>query len=497
LNFEELKLDAENLIRAGKRDAARDLLLQLKKVSIPRVRAGEFATLARRSGLLDLALQIMAPIIRPKTNSDTPATADELATYAVILLGLGASNEALEILKSADSNNTEINLALAFTYINRWDYASAIAHLKKYLALDGPSHYQRMIAKVNLAASYVAKREFEEGRALLAEISEETLANQWALLHKNSLELSAQLAILSANWSEAEIFLKRAAQEVELGFNLDDFFVRKWFAIMAILRDGPSASSLEALSKVRESAVANNHWETIRDCDYHFAISNQDEALAIRLYFGTPFARFRERIIQSSNSWLKVPKDYLWTMGGAEGDRRFDVRKGEEIGGSAKLKPGKDLHLALSFLVSDFYRPFLIGAFHSAVYPGEYFNPVSSPRRVSFLVHRLRAFLKESEIPVSLNVTADGYRLERVADYSFLLTEQVVETKDQDDVHYQIMLETLRESFTGKTFATAQVSSCLDISERSARYFLNWALEKKKLARNGTGRATRYKFGKR
>ena len=30
-------------------------------------------------------------------------------------------------------------------------------------------------------------------------------------------------------------------------------------------------------------------------------------------------------------------------------------------------------------LTTDFYRPLRLGAIHAALYPGEYFNPVSSP----------------------------------------------------------------------------------------------------------------------
>ncbi len=502
MTIEEINQQAEELIRSGQREKARAVLVRLKGMQIPRARASSLATLARRAGLLPLALQIMSPIIRPKVTLEKEATDAEKAAYAVILLGLGASTEALEILSNADSKNAEVLLSLAFTHINRWDYASAIVYLKRYLASEEPTSYQKLIGRVNLAASFVATGNAFEARPLLKGILQETRANNWMLLQKNALELCAQIAIQNQEWEHAEQFLQEASRvgSADGKSDLNDFFVRKWQAIAAVLKFGAKPETIDGLAKVRELALSLSHWETIRDCDYHRAIALKDPQLALSVYFGTPYARFRDRLTESSSSWLAIPDEYVWNpLGGVSGStagRVFNIRRGEEINGAATLKPGKGLHCALETLTSDFYRPFLVGSLHSAVFPGEHFNPVSSPRRVAFLVHRLREWTEEHEIPVNIVVNKDGYRLQAEKPFAFLVSRSPVSKAEGDPSHYLVMLDKLKEQWGSRYFTVTQVSDQFEISLRTARYFLKWAAEKKKLKRIGTGRATQYKLGR-
>ena len=493
MDLEELKQKAEEMIRSGRRTEARALLMRLKGKPLPRPRASQFATLARRAGLIQLALEIMAPIVRPKTKPDKEATDEEKATYAVILLVLGASSEALEILKSARDSSPEVILSLAFTHINRWDYASAIKFLRRYLKLEGVADYQRMIAKVNLAASYVAAGNSVDGKPLLAEIRETTLANSWGLLHKNSLELSAQLAVQEQDWATASEMLARALKATEQAASLDDFFVRKWQAIADVQRAGPKPESLERLLEIREGALRIGHWETIRDCDFHRALALRDESLARKLYFGTPHERFRKRLVEGAKGWLELPPSFDWQMGSGHSERVFDLRRAEE-NEKIRLKAGKSLHSALRALTSDFYRPFLIGSFHAAVFPGEHFNPESSPGRVGFLVHRLRAFFRDCGIPVSVAVGRDGYRLKASGDYAFRI-ESSIKTPSMDDP-YLLMAEKLFEA-AETPLSTTQIATVLGISERSARTFAKWATEHGRLRKRGGGKLTRYEVSPR
>ena len=493
MDYEELRQKAEELIRSGRRTEARALLMRLKGKPLPRARASQFATLARRAGLIQLALEIMAPIVRPKTKPEKEATDEEKATYAVILLVLGASTEALEILRTARDSSAEVILSLAFTHINRWDYAEAIKFLRRYLKLEGIGDYQQMIAKVNLAASYVAAGNSVSGKPLLAEIRETTHAKSWGLLHKNSLELSAQLAIQEQDWEAAKDMLARAMKATEQTASLDDFFIRKWQAIADVQMNGREAESLRRLLAIREDAVRIGHWETIRDCDFHRALALRDESLARKLYFGTPYERFRTRLLGGAKGWLEIPASYDWQLGEGRSERIFDLRRAEEREGIS-LKVGKSLHSALRALTSDFYRPLLIGSFHAAVFPGEHFNPQSSPGRLGFLVHRLRAWLRESEIPVTVAVGRDGYRLKPAGDYAFRV-EPVAKAGSAVNP-YDIMIEKLGRE-TDASLSTSQIAAALGISERSARTFAKWATEHGRLAKRGSGKLTRYDLPRR
>lgn len=496
MNLEEITSLAEEHIRSGRRDQARDLLLRLRGKPIPRGRAKQAADLARRTGLYTLALQIMMPIIRPKVALDHPATNEEISCYAINLLGFGASLEALDLLEQGSPDHPDILLAKAFARMNRWDYLPAVQHLSQYLKTEAPSPYEKMIAKVNLAASLVASFQVNDSRQLIDEILETTKENSWFLLHKNCLEIGSQLAVQEKDWARAFQMLEQASKRFENLPNSDDFLIEKWKAIAEIERDGATPKAIELLAKVQLRAGQLGHWETIRDCDYYKALALKDRELFLQVYFGTPFQSYRDRIAERTKEWVVPPHEYVRQMQIEPSEKIFDLAKGEELGGSAKLKPGKSLYNALATLVSDSYKPFIIGNLHAAVFPKEFFNPVSSPRRISFLLHRLRDWFQENEMPLQIEFSKEGYRLKSSGPYAFnLVSQSQTNDKSQDDpAHYLVMLSKLQSDWSAGAFTALDVASKLGISERSARYFIKWATDKNHLEKFGSGRSTQYKM---
>ena len=497
MNFEININQIEELIRGGNRDEAGLRIKQIKLNTIPRSHINSFANLSRRAGQLNLACQAITPIIRPKFPLAKPATDTEKATYALILLGLGAFPEAVELLEDAKSDSPDIHLAFAFAHISRWDYLAAIPRLRSYLRSEDPTLYQKMIAKVNLAASYVATGNFKNGFPLLQEILEATRENDWHLLNRNALEISAQLAIQQQKWNEAYAFLNQAATEGENRFNLDSFFVTKWKAISQILKEGPSQKTIQQLADVRTLAEKNKHWETIRDCDYYQTITTQDRALALNLYFGTPFASYRKRLIDKGSAWLSIPQEYHWQVTNQPSPRIFHLGQGEEIGGSAKMKTGTALYRALVVITSDFYRPFSVGSLHSLVFPKEHFNPDSSPQRVSFLIQRLRTWMKENDLPLIIASEDDGFKLKATAPITFILEKSpfLKEAKSADEpARYLTLIKKIKTGRPGQALRVTEICEITALSTRSVRYFLKWAIEKNKIQKSGSGHESRYKI---
>lgn len=497
LNFESTIRQIDDFIRSGQREKAHQLLESIKISSIPRAHLNALANLARRCGQFSLAWQIISPVIRPKYPLDVPATNEEKATYAIILLGLGAQPEAIELLESCDQNCPDVLLAFAFASINRWDYTTAITKLRAYLRCENVTPYQQMIAKVNLAASYVAVGDAKNGLPLLVVIQSETEKNGWSLLQKNSLEISAQMAIQEKNWEEAEKLLSHAIQDGEKKFYLDNFFVKKWQAVISLLKRGPDAEALREIESVRSMAETNKHWETIRDCDYYKAVTLKDEKLALHLYFGTPYASYRKRLVERCKDWLTVPAKYEWNNSAGESKRIFDIQQGEEINSpDISIKPGTALHRLIVTLSSDFYRPFSVGSIHSMVYAGEHFNPHSSPKKVAFLIQRLRAWLKENDIPLSVNSEKDGYQLHADGPYALLLEKAAAKAKPQkeENVAYLALLKKLRQQAKNRTLPASEIASISNLSIRSVRYFLKWAIENKKIQKVGSGRESKYQI---
>ena len=503
LNIDQILEAAESKMRSGERSEARRLLLLLKDHakgrSLVRAKRSAAASLARRAGLLPLAMQIMSPIVRPKTPLSPPLTAEELATYGLILLGLGAHEECDHVLNQADPTHPEVLIAKAFAKIRTWNYREAIGYLESYIQNPTLNSYQRMIAMVNLAASLVAVGELQRGRSLLETILVETKKAAWSLLHRNGLELLAQIAVQEDRLQEArEILEKLASTE-------DDLFVQKWLTI-ARLRETPNSQlTQDATLALQSHAARINHWETVRDCDYHLALARKDPALMLKVYFGTPYRSYRERIRETTSDWLKIPSTYSMTLLGLPPPSRvFDLRSASEVHPSevdrsdVRLPKERVLHKALKTLTSDLYRPFMVGSLHSSIYPGEHFNYASSPQRIAFLIHRLRAWLDENGIPLDILNNRDGYRLAPDDQYGFQYHDHL----RQDDVTaqeptqyqlYHVWLESL-SPLKGKAFSVHDVAAQLQIADRTARYFLSWATEESLLQRLGAGRGIRYRF---
>lgn len=496
MNFEATIKNIDDLIRTGNRESAILALKEIKVSSIPRNHINSLANLARRTGQLNLAWQIIAPVIRPKVTLDKPATDEEKATYAIILLGLGAVPEAIELLQASDQNCPDVNLAFAFASIHTWDYATAITKLKTYLRAEDLAPYQQMIAKVNLAASYVATGDAKNAYPLLQEILQTTKEQNWFLLQKNALEISAQLAIQQQSWDEAQKFLSQAIDDGEKHFNLDNFFIRKWQAVIRLLKDGANPQALQEIESVSQVAETNKHWETIRDCDYYKAVVTKDQSLALKLYFGTPFASYRKRLMDRGEGWLSIPNEYSYSFQNETSDRVFHLGRGEEVGGAAQIKPGTVLYKLFVALASDFYRPFSVGSLHSLVYPKEHFNPDSSPRRVAFLLQRLRAWFKENDIPLIVKSEKDGFKLQSTGSFTLLLEKELPlkSINTEEPLQYLTLIKKLKSQSRTQPYKAAEISELTNLSIRSVRYFLKWAVENKKVQKIGSGRESRYKF---
>ncbi len=505
MNLEVLHQEIETALRTGKRDLARHALLKVKGKSLPRSKAKLFATLARRAGLLPLALQIMTPIVRPKTKLDVAASAEEIATYSLVLLGLGAVQECNSLLKSVDQNNPDIILASAFACIKTWDYVQAIVFLEKYIASATPSPYAKMIAKVNLAASQIATGQLTNGKILLREILEVTTKEGWLQLNTNALELSIQTAVQEGDWTGCDQILRETARQTDTNPGQVDstLFLLKWEAIADVMRNKAKQESLLQLRSVRKKAEVMNHWETVRDCDFHEALALQDTALALRVYFGTPFPSYRKRLRDATAGWLTIPNSYQLqfrnsiashNLGEPIGKRVFQLSSGREIGNEAIALPvGKSLHQALWTLASDSYRPFSVGTLYSEIFKAEHFNPSSSPRRVAFLIHRLRNWFDEHGIPLDVVSNRDGYRLSSTGEYTLELSETKSEVVHPNQISFE-RLQMIALQSQKSELSIHDIAIAIESSERGARYFLKWAIEHGKLVRTGRGRSIRYKL---
>lgn len=478
----------EEWIRSGRGDQARLELSRYSKGKVPRALALPLAGLSRRLGVPGIGIRLLNPLVRPTRVSPASASPEECAEYAALLSRIGANTEALGLLDTlAEEKCASALLYRAFALVAEWEYEASIPILERYVSRSELSDYQRLIGKVNLAAALVHGEHVEEAARLLDALLGETTKSGLKLLHGNCLELSAQNAILARRWKEAVECLARADRALDEAGGLDHFFVDKWRAISRFLKEGDAAAR-RGLRALREEAHRRRHWETARDCDYYQAIRSDDEELLAHLYFGTPFPGFRRRLVAKGWPESAPPERYRWSLGNGRG-LVFLLEEGRAEKSRARLKPGQLLHRLLAALCSDFYRPLRIATLSARLFPGEYYNPLSSPVRVRQAVKRLRHWTRSSSVPFFIVETSSEYRLMSRKACAVIVSGSVVA-----GARDEIWLNRFKETHQGVEFSAEQVFPLVSANPRTVLRVLSKAVRDGRLRRVGAARATRYRF---
>ncbi|MCM2281683.1 MAG: hypothetical protein NDI61_07535 [Bdellovibrionaceae bacterium] len=510
--------ELESRLRAGQLHWVRKELTRVKRKQIPRAFAATMATLARRANLPMESLNILNGIMRSPWPMDPPPRPDEISSYAATLFRIGAIDEGMALLRTVDTDAyPQALLFEALAHFSQWRYDSAIPVLKKYVHSPLINDYQRLVGKTNLAAAYITERNFPAGRSLVSELKDVTAAQNLHILHGNALELSAQLSIFQGHLDQARRDLEEASKFLSQTQGAYELFVDKWSCIVNLLSGAISEKIILQLAHVKRVAMQLREWETLRECDLYLAVATNDEDLYEYLAFGTPYEKYRARMREIFQPKRELPETYLWTprpvpnpdeslgnggpgsfMNTASEVRstpvpslKIDIDQGRV--GDSQLPHGQLLHRALALFSTDFYKPFRIGQLYSHLFPNEYFNPVSSPRRIVHIVERLRAWFKDNALPLNVRVRGGNYSL--IGDTSATCGLLVSQTSSHAHLpKSSANLERLKSQWPHHSFSTSQASRCLNLSLASTRRLLAQAVNDGKLLRQGNGRGTFYRF---
>ncbi len=451
-----------------------------------------FAELCRRSGLFTLGLRTLAPMIRGDAGLLKPAPVRWMTTYAALLTKVGSLDEAIQILELQSEADSDIDLYLAYAHLGRWDYKTAGTYLERYLKWPGLGDYQRMVGMVNLAAAQVKNLEFGPASELLGTIRQECHARNWKLLSRNSLEISAELAIERGDLNSAEQFI--GGIETEATSDRYDLFVVLQRSRLALLRFGPNVKTLGALAEVRKTALGMDQWEPVRIIDSVVADRTENQGLADRVFFGTPYPSFCSRLLERLQSWYSPSEHFVWTpCEEPHPVRNFDVAMGGEPGGPAAMKAGQAKHRLLVALTADFHRPASIGALHSQIFPAQYFNPMTAPQRVANVVNRLRTWCRDENLDIQISMSAYRCQIDPRSSLGFEFHLSSRQQRLDDSTGFRVSLEKLKATADG-AFKSELAARRLNLSLRSANNLLKWGCDHQILERSGRGRATRYKF---
>jgi len=472
-----------DLIQRGDLALAKKALHVLCETKLPADSWVEVSQLARRVGLPSLGISLLRPVVRPGPRKPSRATSEQAAEYAACLIALGASVEGESLLKGVDRDKTpEANLYLSYFYISQWRYAEAIPTLERYIAAKTITSYQHRVGELNLLAAMVNEQWDESVVDRLDALSELAKKENHLRIFANTLELRAQREIFKGNWKKAEQALREAEKRLAASPTLDAFFIQKWKAVLLAAK----SKEVRPLRDVRKEAWRRGHWETVRECDLFLAQATKNKSLALELYFGTPFEAYRARLLRMLSFPLTVPIEFDLSLGAKQaGAPRFDLRRG--LWRKNRLS-GQPLKLMTS-LVSDLYRPSRVISLFSELYPGEFYNPSSSPDRVHQLIRRTRGWWKSHRVPLCLTEKLSSYRVVATGPFQLRVAAHRADS-DRDSLR----LEELRKACPDSGLSASMVARELAVSLITASRLLRKGVEENRLAKSGAGPATRYTF---
>lgn len=482
-------------VQKGELAPVRDRILRaVDKGRFDRADAAALARLAMRAGAPELGLRILHRIVHPPPRVVAKATQAETAEYAICLVKSGALEEGEKLLSGiGEKDCPQASFYRAVAHVARWDYAEAIPCLRRYLATPGLSRYDRLVGQVNLAAALVFEGKFVPADALLAELLHRSSVEGHRLMLGRVLEISAESLIDQKRWDKAGAFLDHAEKRLATTGSADETYVRKFRAILALARRPGERRALAPLRAVREEAQRAGLWETVRHCDRAEAVLLQDEALLARVFFGTPYPAFREKLLLDYGSVPeRLLESYDWCPGGeGRGDCRegMDLLSGRLFDGKAGLKPGTLPHRLMVALTSDGYRPLRIAELFARLHPDLRFNPFSSRPIVHNAVLRVRLWLKERGIALEIAESKGGYRLAGRGKFAIRISSSALQGR-----RYSAEIGKLRTVWPSASFSSGEAEQLLGLPCRTAYRLLQSAVEDGLLAREGRSRGTRYRF---
>jgi hypothetical protein len=465
--------ELDQLIKNGEARGVAEHLRAVDAERIPRRHLARLSGTALRVGEPKLAFLWLRPY------ELVPA---EKIQYAMTLKQMGAPQVALRIFAELEGPSLpEAWLYGAVTLFTQARHSEAIPKLESYLSIDTLTAYQKLIGRLNLATALLFECRYPEADKLLAAISDEALRADHRLILGNSFELRAQSTLLQGDLPAAEKLLDEAAPLIERTAPVYRLFLAKWKAILSLRKSKAAPSSLQQLQTVREWAAKEEHWETLRECDFYQAAYTADLPLAQLVYFGSPYEAFRRRLIEFFPGGFEPPEAFEW-----RGPLKGPSTKGPRL--SLDGRPDDSLTARiLRLLASDFYHPIKSLTLFVRLYPQEKVDPDIALPRVFNAVSRTRAWLKKEKIPVDIGSIDEGYRFIWQGPVTVVVPRLLdVEAPEER------MLKKLSAAFADREFSSSDAVAVLDQPRRTVARFLGNLQSTGHLACSGQGRRTRY-----
>ena len=482
------------LIRSNRLGAARTAIRRLccRKPS-SRSEVVRLAHLARLVLLPEKSLELLHRRVRAG-RAPGKATDDEIAEYGMALAHVNASAESIELLSRLDLKKFPFIFApLCLAYFRQARWEITLPMIKRYLSLKSLSSGDRLNGRRLLGTALLhGKRDFGAAQQLLETVLVEAERDGYPLILREVRLMLIQCYFNQRIWRKARAQLaelKRALPEDEGAiFSLNRL---QWQALVDYYAGNDPDRALADLQDVRRRFAEIGRSWNVRSCFYYEAILTQRKELLVEYYFGTPYPKWRARILASARCTVDSLPEFLdWQISssGAPGKYFVNLLTGQTSQTTVRLKPGQIPWRVLQALASDFFAPPSIAQLFESLYPGEHFHPTAAPARVHQSLLQTREWLDEHRLPLQIVEENGCYRLRSQHSFVLRLPRDKPAEADKSSAAYVVWAQT---HFGDREFSSQELADKLGVSERSVRRSLKLAVAQGQLA--GGSRRSRYR----
>ena len=487
LKFESIESD----IRSGRSSDAKNKLNNLNTKKIPRAYVEKFANLSYRSNLPNVSLRILGNYIGDRAGLNTSLSGDEIAEYAISLSRLGANHEANRWLNSLETfNSPKTLLYKSFIHITQWEYDQALPYFEKYLGLKEITEYQALVAKTNMVACMIFIGKLEQAEQLLNELIQTNKEQNNELLLTNAYELMSQVKIGTKDYKQAKDFVEKGLSLCRNTESRAEIYLNKWDCVLT-LRQNSDQDTIERLLNIKQLSLKKSIWENVRECDFYLSEFQQNNDLFHYVYFGTPHKSYREYLLKKRIKPIQLNNSIEFSLGSKESNDT-EIFNIDTLNFNNSKKPifkfSSLNNSLLKTLTADFYNPQRIGSIFSQIYPGEFYDPFTSPDRVHQAIRRFRKDLKKHNFDMKVEFESGGYLLKTGS--TLKLKKSLSPIHENHDSY---LLSKLKKEFGENHFSLKQAREHLKLSKTKVHYLLKPVVNNE-IIQTGKGPATKYKF---
>ncbi|MCC7440807.1 MAG: hypothetical protein IT285_04190 [Bdellovibrionales bacterium] len=485
----------KELVRASRLAEAREALEGLRAGR--KLRRRDLASAARLAMMAlspELALRILSPAVRGRGRAPTER---EKVEYAIALSASGADAEALKLLSGVNATQEpRVFRPVAFIHFKRWSWSEAIPVIEQALAAPRLVGGPRVVARLFRETARLHGEGDAAGAApRLESLAIEARASGFPMLALDGLFLAAQafhLAGDSTGFAKAarrvdEHFETIGRREFGLGWEC-------WKRFEALrLAKGHRAETAAIRAELLElrrrlRADLPHSARVLRSVEFYEGRLAGDSELLSRVYFGSPYPALRARI-EAIPGWTPPPE---WEQRIGQGPERgepaaLDLRGPARLGSSG-------VDAVLRALFADLYGEPGVVELHERLFPGEYYNPGSSPKRVRQALVRTAQWCRKKGVPLAWAWRKGKLQVGAARPLRIRLPDPGVSLGPRPGIEAVQRIEGLRAKVSSRDFSAEEAAGFLKVSLSTATRLLRLAAEAGGLSRSGSRRGTRYRF---